>query len=453
MPERNKRLVCIGSQDIEEAQRNATIAQAVLPEFDYVCRIDVATKSYVFYYADDIHTIVPQHVGDDYEKIMTEFNRAHVVPEECEALSRNMRLDNLIRQLEQAPDYVLYATSFDQKGLAYKKFRFCYADSSKKDILLSRSDVSSVVKEKLKLTEELLRSQAEMKHVLETTTELMFQYDPSADELRLNKAQMGGDDRVFARRELLDFLIDNGWLEPSHRDTLDGCLVRMRDGESHCSATIQAKRAPEDQGWTWYRVTLFDYQDEYAHERKVLGYLQNVDKDMLQQARLRRQAQTDALTGLLNVGEGKKQVNALLEAQGEDPAGYNAMFLLDIDDFKTINDTRGHMTGDTALTQLAQALSHTFRARDVVYRMGGDEFIVFMEELLAPEQDLPAILERFQQQLEHARRRCPFLQVSVGIYVTNRPHPYEHYYAEADRALYQTKSNGKNHYTILRDET
>lgn len=72
--EKYKDHVLIASRDIKKEQRNATIARAVLPEFDYVCRIDVHTGSYVLYYADDEKTIVPQHESDNYEKVVEEFN-------------------------------------------------------------------------------------------------------------------------------------------------------------------------------------------------------------------------------------------------------------------------------------------------------------------------------------------------------------------------------------------
>ena len=196
----------IGTRDVKEEQRNATIAQAVLPEFDYVCRIEIATGSYVLYYSADEKTVVPQHSADDYETVFTIFNHSQVVPEEAEELSENMKIKNVVDKLEEQEEYILYATSRDKNGLTYKKFRFCYADAAHQELLLTRTDVSDVVRERLLrqeeekkrlaylekelfLTRELHNSQMEMRRILETTTDLMFQYDPEKGALLLDKKE------------------------------------------------------------------------------------------------------------------------------------------------------------------------------------------------------------------------------------------------------------------------
>lgn len=96
----------------------------------------------------------------------------------------------------------------------------------------------------------------------------------------------------------------------------------------------------------------------------------------------------------------------------------NAFFLTDVDDIKSMNDINGYMTGDSTLKKFASVLTNPFR---------------------------------FQEQIEAAREEFPFLSISVGAYVTDRRHTYEQYYEEADKALYETKKNGKNDYTVRTD--
>lgn len=139
----------IGSRDIKEQQRNATITQAVLPEFDYVCRINVHSQSYILYYSDNENTIVPQHESDNYHKIMEDFNRKYVAEDEAEILIQNMRIENLVKELEKQEEYILYVTMKDTGNkISYKKLRFCYANDSREFILLTRTDVSDVMHEK-----------------------------------------------------------------------------------------------------------------------------------------------------------------------------------------------------------------------------------------------------------------------------------------------------------------
>ena len=457
----------IGTRDVKDEQRNATIAQAVLPEFDYVCRIEIATGSYVLYYSADEKTVVPQHSADDYETVFTAFNRSQVVPEEAEELSENMKIRNVTDKLAQQEEYILYATSRDKNGLTYKKFRFCYADQTHQELLLTRTDVSDVVRERLLrqeeekkrlaylekelfLTQELHKSQMEMRRILETTTDLMFQYDPEKGALLLDQKETEAYHRFLSEKHLLRKLAQKGYLEENFVGVFEECLDRVKDGEHRLSCTIRARKNVTD-NWNWYKVTLFDYQDEKTQERKVLGYLQNINQDMDTQEKLKQEAQTDSLTGLFNVGTGKKKIRKILKKQLTETTHHNAMFLMDIDNFKNINDTKGHMTGDSTLQAFSGVLKKTFRVKDIIYRLGGDEFAVFVEDVPDSGASIQTIMKRFQRNLDTAREEFPFLSVSVGIYVTERRHTYEQYYSKADKALYETKENGKSHYTIKTD--
>lgn len=457
----------IATRDIKDLQRNATIARAVLPEFDYVCRIDLATKGYVLYYSADEKTVVPQHSANNFDEVIGDFNRQYIVPEEVEAINEQMRLENIKEKLKDQNEFILYATSRDKNGLTYKKFRFCYADASKQEILLTRTDVSDVVRERmlrqeeekkrvkhlekeLFLTQELHKSQVEMQHILETTTDLMFKYDPENGAVLLHKAEEEDYHQFLSEKDMLKRLAAEGYLEESYVATLEECLEHIRDGEHRLSCTIKARKNLS-KDWVWYRVTLFDYQDESTHERKVLGYLQNINQDMWAKEELKKAAQRDSLTGLYNVGAAKKKIREILRNQTGNQEICNAFFLMDVDDFKSINDTKGHMIGDSTLQKFAAVLTDTFRFQDIIFRLGGDEFAVFAEELHDSGKCIQAIMERFGSNLKAAREKFPFLGISVGVYVTDRRHTYEQYYEEADKALYETKKNGKNSYTIHND--
>ena len=109
------------------------------------------------------------------------------------------------------------------------------------------------------------------------------------------------------------------------------------------------------------------------------------------------------------------------------------------------------MTGDSTLKKFAAVLTRTFRFQDIIYRLGGDEFAVFVRDLQGSSRCIEGIMKRFNDQIKEARKDFPFLSISVGAYVTNRSHTYEQYYEEADKALYETKNNGKNDYTVRSD--
>ena len=70
---------------LQDEQRNASIAHAVLSEFDYVCWIDLETQGYILYYSADEKTVVPQHSAGNFDQVIGDFNLQYIVPEEAEA--------------------------------------------------------------------------------------------------------------------------------------------------------------------------------------------------------------------------------------------------------------------------------------------------------------------------------------------------------------------------------
>ena len=91
---------------------------------------------------------------------------------------------------------------------------------------------------------------------------------------------------------------------------------------------------------------------------------------------LRQRASLDALSGLLNRATLEQSIKKRLQEMA--PGDTCALFIVDLDDFKQVNDTLGHQAGDQAIRQSAQILSGLFRAGDIVGRLGGDEFAVFL---------------------------------------------------------------------------
>ena len=221
----------------------------------------------------------------------------------------------------------------------------------------------------------------------------------------------------------------------------------MREGEHYLSVNLKA-RFGNTEKWTWYRMTMFDFQAEDTHERKIFGYLQNIHQDMMKQEKLKKKAQIDPLTRVLNAGAGRQNIQKLLENQGEKPKGYHAMFLMDIDDFKKINDTCGHLLGDRVLEIFGRTLRKTFWKEDIIYRLGGDEFVVFVKNMENPDRTIRSIMQRLNSHLGEMKKAYTYFSSSTGVYVTKERCSFEQYYTEADRALYETKKQGKGHYTI-----
>lgn len=299
------------------------------------------------------------------------------------------------------------------------------------------------------LFQELEHSRETMKRVLELTTDQVFQYLPERGEVILD-GRGNGARQVLSGESLHQVLIQKELLHPDYWTELESAFLRIKGGEHAASIVVQGGRLREGD-WKWFRVTMFDFQDGYTHERKVLGFLQDIDEFRSREEALRKKAEQDSLTGVLNAGEGKQRISNILERQLVDAHACHAMFVMDLDDFKGVNDTLGHMAGDQMLTAFARILRQTFRAEDVIYRLGGDEFVVFVEKLHDAEQSVQAILHRLIGHVEEAREEHTLLACSVGVLLTNQKRSFEACYQMADQALYKAKRSGKGRFHITTD--
>ena len=169
---------------------------------------------------------------------------------------------------------------------------------------------------------------------------------------------------------------------------------------------------------------------------------------------LQNKAETDLLTELLNKISTENKIKEYLEGEGRDKT--SMMCVLDIDNFKKINDTMGHAFGDEVLATLGKRIRTEFRVTDIIGRTGGDEFIIFLKDL---KDD--AVIER-----EAGRVAGFFKDFTVGTYTKYSPtasigaaifprdgSDYESMYKAADTALYKAKKRGKNQLAFFSEAT
>ena len=165
-------------------------------------------------------------------------------------------------------------------------------------------------------------------------------------------------------------------------------------------------------------------------------YMENQETQKL----IRHQAEHDALTGLLNRGSYEK----LLRVHEADDRPF-ALILIDVDTFKSVNDTYGHAVGDAILKRVSDILTKAFRSIDYVCRIGGDEFAVIMVEMTSNLQY--TILDKISAVNEELSREAdgmPAVSLSVGVAFSDRENPGDDIFKDADKALYHVKENGRH---------
>ena len=168
---------------------------------------------------------------------------------------------------------------------------------------------------------------------------------------------------------------------------------------------------------------------------------------------LKDKAETDLLTGLYNKIATEKYIQDYLENDGK--GKQSMLFLLDIDNFKKKNDTMGHAFGDQVLATLGEKIGTEFRATDIVGRIGGDEFMVFLKNIKDQEtvdREAARVASFFKNfKAGEYVKYSATASIGVAIYPKDGDN-FESLYKAADQAVYQAKRHGKNQLAFYRQQ-
>ena len=157
-------------------------------------------------------------------------------------------------------------------------------------------------------------------------------------------------------------------------------------------------------------------------------------------------SEIDELTGLLNRKAFDERFGNLQRFGGIGSASAPNSFLAvaDIDHFKRVNDVYGHLIGDEVIVTLAQVMRQTFREGDLLFRCGGEEFVILLEKV--SERDAKSALNRFRTAIEtHSFPQVGRVTVSLGFAGVRSGDNAQATFGRADQALYHVKQNGRNH--------
>ena len=174
-------------------------------------------------------------------------------------------------------------------------------------------------------------------------------------------------------------------------------------------------------------------------------------RDNKQKKELENKADTDLLTGLNNKLATERKIKNYI---AQNPRTQCMMFLLDVDNFKTVNDTMGHAFGDEVLSTLGEEISSIFRASDIIGRVGGDEFMIFLKGVPTPEvvRKEAKKVEDFFKTFQVGETVRYDVRASIGVSVfPNEGTDFETLYKAADQGLYKAKRRGKNQLAFYED--
>ena len=171
----------------------------------------------------------------------------------------------------------------------------------------------------------------------------------------------------------------------------------------------------------------------------------NEDKKLLL-----KKSQIDVLTGAYNREAGETLIKEYLNTKSLNL--YYAFIIIDIDYFKKVNDRLGHHIGDDVLKEFTLILMKKFTKENIICRLGGDEFIVFVKDIQENNinmisQKLNVLCTKMKKNIEYNNIKQE-ISLSIGCVISNKNSDFKELYKQADEMLYKVKNNGKNGYEI-----
>lgn len=227
-------------------------------------------------------------------------------------------------------------------------------------------------------------------------------------------------------------------------EELHTILKNMENGEGKRTFFVTVKHS--DQEELILRIQLTSLFGTNGEIRQSIGVIE----DATETQHLREKADRDSLTGLYNRSYAVEKINGMLQEFSPAPECVHACVLMDLDNFKKLNDTLGHQKGDQALQDVANILRQHFREYDIVCRLGGDEFLIFVQNIPRNviEKNIGSLLKKLTLTYEKEEKKV-CITVSAGIYLVKEPgHDFRELYQKADETLYRVKNSSKNGYRI-----
>jgi diguanylate cyclase (GGDEF)-like protein/PAS domain S-box-containing protein len=251
-------------------------------------------------------------------------------------------------------------------------------------------------------------------------------------------------------------LIENGWREVVHPDDLDECMRRWaRSVKTGVFFEMEFRLRRHDGVYRWHAARANAGTDADGRITKWFGTNTDIDDQKQSEAKLNHFARHDPLTDLPNRAEFMSHLRAAIERGRSNPQTRFAVLFLDLDRFKVINDSLGHMIGDKLLKGIAGRLNGLVRPGDVVARLGGDEFTILLNRT-GSREDVINVAERVQHHLAkpfQLESYEVFTSASIGILISDEiMREPEDFLRDADAAMYRAKEAGKARYEIFDSE-
>lgn len=294
-----------------------------------------------------------------------------------------------------------------------------------------------------KAKSELAESEERYRIIMEQAADPIFDYDLKTRRVYSSPSFTERFDFDAGAGHIMDKLENSDFVYKEDREKAvhSGFGILSKNGSEIGEYRLKTRRGK----YCWYRVKSTVIRNEAGDAVRVILFFTDIDKQMNETIRMKEKAERDLLTGLYNHVTTTSLIDdAIRESPKE---SRHALFVIDIDNFKKVNDQLGHLYGDEVIEEIGIKLKDQFREEDIVGRIGGDEFVVFLRNI--PSEKILRLKSRILNELfrgtqSNGKVTCKIsCSVGVSLYPADGRN-YHELFQKADIAMYAAKRSGKD---------
>lgn len=287
--------------------------------------------------------------------------------------------------------------------------------------------------------------------VLNHSQGAVWEYDIATDTVTKSDPDLGIHTGISLIPEFKNFYIEEGVIHPDDIPNFKDFYSQLKSGKKEVQSQFRAKDISGKM--IWFELIGTTIFDNNGIPISVIGQTVNIDLKKKELDELRNSATRDSLTKLYNRTTLIKKVNDYLSSSQEHMT--HAFFMIDIDNFKAINDTYGHTFGDAVLLELSTKLFKFFKEPHIIARLGGDEFVAFLYNIPSTSyatEKAEKIISIFQKMFITSED-IHKISGSIGIaFYPEHGTTFDELLSKSDIALYNSKSLGKDCYSIYQKD-
>lgn len=297
-------------------------------------------------------------------------------------------------------------------------------------------------KEILRAKVELEKSEVQLKMLLEQSNEITFEIDIAKKMITYSqkyRETFGGN---VIMEDFPQCICEHGTIEKDSQKRFLLEYEKVLKGEEK-SSTFEAKLLKFDQ-YIWCEVLFISIRDEYDRVATIIGRIVDIDAEKNETIELVKKSKLDSMTDLYNKSNTHAEIDFYLKDEGKRSS--HTLLVIDLDNFKSINDNFGHLEGDDVIVSFAHSLRKAFPHNSIIGRIGGDEFVVLLKNNVEAKE----VQERIKKLGTIFKEQCKHVVTSSigGATYPDSGQDYVSLFFSADKSLYEAKAKGKDCFMI-----